>query len=195
MKSKIGLIYTANNVKGERHYNWKGGVTKLGHKIRHSAKFYQWRKDVFSRDNWTCVWCNQRGVELHPDHIKKLSLIVQEHQIQTMIQAYDCIELWDVNNGRTLCVKCHGIRHNCKFGSKTRNYKHFICIICNKDFKISSKYGNTYKPKFCSQKCSQKHSSLYPNKTTYKSGQEPVWKKDTDIMRYTIANIRQILMV
>jgi hypothetical protein len=44
-------------IKGEKHYAWKGGVTPIYKVIRKSAEYKLWRKAVFARDNYTCIWC------------------------------------------------------------------------------------------------------------------------------------------
>lgn len=92
---------------GERHFNWKGGVTSLNHKIRNCFQYRQWRSDCFQRDDYTCQDCNQRGGKLEVDHIKTYSSIMRENDIKTMREAEVCEELWNINNGRTLCVPCH----------------------------------------------------------------------------------------
>ena len=60
---------------GENHPNWQGGITKESFKIRNSREYKLWRKAVFERDNWTCMWCGLRSSKglkayLHADHIK-----------------------------------------------------------------------------------------------------------------------------
>lgn len=79
--------------KGNKAPNWKGGVTPIHKAIRRSVEFKLWREAVFSRDNWTCLWCGKRGGELHPDHIKPFS-------------QYPDLR-FDIANGRTLCKDCH----------------------------------------------------------------------------------------
>ena len=78
---------------GNKNPNWRGGVTPLNKRIRNSAKFANWRKKVFIRDNFTCQICKQRGGELHPDHIKQF--------------AYYPKLRFKLSNGRTLCKGCH----------------------------------------------------------------------------------------
>ena len=78
---------------GSKNPNWKGGVSPINKRIRRSSKFFQWRKQVFERDNYTCQLCFKRGGELHPDHIKQF--------------AYYPKLRFELSNGRTLCKECH----------------------------------------------------------------------------------------
>lgn len=120
--------------KGEKHHFWKGGISNLRDSIRHSYKYRQWRSDVFTRDDFTCQTCgdkNGRGkrVTLNADHIKLFSLILQENGIKTLEQAEECEELWNINNGRTLCEPCH--RKTDSFGTKAHKILKNICIKTN----------------------------------------------------------------
>ncbi len=93
---------------GEAHPNWRGGLTPVLLQIRHCYEYRQWRCDVFTRDEFICVLCGVRGGRLEADHYpKKFSRIVRESEIRTLEQAIDCQELWNINNGRTLCKHCH----------------------------------------------------------------------------------------
>lgn len=78
---------------GENNHQWKGGVTTLYKKIRKSPEYKLWREAVYKRDNYTCIWCGERGGELHPDHIKPFS---QYPELR-----------FAIDNGRTLCANCH----------------------------------------------------------------------------------------
>ena len=99
-KRKIGLsnsIVQKGKKKpwkaGSNNHFWKGGVTLPNENIRKSVEYRLWREAVFKRDNWTCVWCKQIGGKLHADHIKRFA---------------DYLELrFAIDNGRTLCIKCH----------------------------------------------------------------------------------------
>ena len=99
--------------KKENHWNWQGGVTLLSNMIRKCFEYRQWRSDIFTRDDFTCQKCIIRGGKIVADHIKAFSIILYENKIKTMEEALNCEELWNINNGRTLCQKCH---------EKTENY-------------------------------------------------------------------------
>jgi len=100
-------IKIANANRGANNYQWKGGITPLVLKIRHSFKYRQWRSDVFTRDNFTCQNCGQRGGVLNAHHIKKFIKIMDEYKIRSLEDAFNCEELWNINNGITLCKDCH----------------------------------------------------------------------------------------
>jgi 5-methylcytosine-specific restriction endonuclease McrA len=94
--------------RGERSHRWKGGISPLKELIRGSLKYRVWRKAVFDRDDYTCQLCQARGVYLHADHHPKMfAEILIDSLIDTFAKALKCRELWDINNGRTLCSDCH----------------------------------------------------------------------------------------
>lgn len=93
---------------GESSHLWRGGITPFYRMLRTCFEYRQWRSDVFTRDNFTCQWCgDNRGGNLEVDHISPLKLILQKNEITNMEQAVKCEELWNINNGRTLCRECH----------------------------------------------------------------------------------------
>lgn len=96
--------------KGQRPHNWKGGISPFRMTIRSCVEYRVWRNDVFIKDNWTCQICNTRGTYLEADHYPKLfSQIMNEYKIDTKEKALECSELWNIENGRTLCKQCHKI--------------------------------------------------------------------------------------
>jgi phage gp16-like protein len=86
-------------LRGERHYNWKGGITPENAKIRSSVEMAAWRRAVWQRDDYTCQMCGSRGGDKHADHIRPFALHPELR--------------FDLDNGRTLCVPCHH-----KYGAK-----------------------------------------------------------------------------
>lgn len=105
--------------KGELSHAWKGGLNPLNKTLRKCFETRQWRSDVFHRDNFTCQECNTRGGELQADHIKPFSTILKDNNIKTFEEALTCAELWNINNGRTLCFTCH--KKSSTWGGRTRN--------------------------------------------------------------------------
>lgn len=92
--SRIGAKRDPSSfLRGPAHPNWKGGLTTENAKIRNSRAYKRWRKSVFERDKYTCVWCGQVGGSLEADHIKPFAL---HPELRLAI-----------SNGRTLCVPCH----------------------------------------------------------------------------------------
>src|SRR3990167_2570148 len=94
-------------ISGENCHLWKGGIIPIRKFIRNSSEYKYWRQRIFERDNYTCQECGRRGIELHVDHKKPLAIIVEENNIRTTSEAVNCKELWDTNNGKTLCIPCH----------------------------------------------------------------------------------------
>lgn len=105
--SRIKLGKPQWHRKGELSPWWRGGITPLYIQIRGCPNYKLWRADVFERDKFTCQECQASGCELNADHVKPFSKIIQENNIKTFEQALKCEELWDINNGRALCVPCH----------------------------------------------------------------------------------------
>lgn len=97
---------------GDTNPNWKGGVAPLNLSIRGCAKYKDWIKQVFERDKFTCNICTKVGGDLEAHHIKRFSDILSESHITLMIEAIECVELWDTSNEVTLCKHCHTAIHN-----------------------------------------------------------------------------------
>lgn len=94
-KKKISesLKNSKNTVRGNNHHNWTGGKSNNRNKYIMSFIYRLWRKQVFERDNYTCVICGQIGGDLQADHIKPWC-------------EYPDLR-YEIDNGRTLCKKCH----------------------------------------------------------------------------------------
>lgn len=95
-KNKISAAHKGRQTPwqlGEKHWNWKGGLSPERKIIMGRQEYKLWRKTVFERDNYTCIWCGKRGVELNADHIKPFALYPELRFV--------------IDNGRTLCVPCH----------------------------------------------------------------------------------------
>lgn len=79
-------------LRGDAHWNWKGGVSSERHLAANSVEWKKWREEVFKRDGYSCVDCGHRGY-LEPHHIIPVRS--------------DKSKLFDITNGITLCRPCH----------------------------------------------------------------------------------------
>lgn len=87
-------------ISGEKHWNWKGGITEKSLSDRAGVEYKRWRQAVFERDGFRCViGGKEHGNKLNADHIKSFS----KHPDLR----------FELSNGRTLCKECH---------KKTDNY-------------------------------------------------------------------------
>jgi hypothetical protein len=89
--------------KGDKSPLWKGGVSKLSKRIRAGLDFRLWREAIFSRDDFTCQKCGERGGHLCPHHMDSFANNKEGR--------------FDVDNGITLCESCHKEFHK-EFGYK-----------------------------------------------------------------------------
>jgi endogenous inhibitor of DNA gyrase (YacG/DUF329 family) len=113
-KISIARLGKATGMTGAKSHLWKGGITSVSMMIRESMSYKIWRRQVFERDDYTCVLCGIKGCKLNVDHYpKSFSEIRNENNITTLEEAMQCKELWDISIGRTLCEDCH---------KKTDNY-------------------------------------------------------------------------
>lgn len=83
---------------GEKAWAWKGGKTKETKCRRTSAHYKEWRMAVFTRDGFKCQICGKHGSDLEAHHIKEVC-------------NYPDL-IFEVDNGLTLCHKCHKTTDN-----------------------------------------------------------------------------------
>ena len=99
--------------RGSNGSNWKGGTSTISDRLRHSLQYNEWRKSVYERDDYACQICGQKSSgNLNADHIIPFCKIIEKLRFEQGIdnlynKALFYPLLWDVNNGRTLCIKCH----------------------------------------------------------------------------------------
>lgn len=99
--------YRKNHMQGSESNAWNGGgITPLNQALRTCKKYSQWRAAVLKRDEYKCTECGEGG-PFHVDHIKAFAKIIREFNLQSVADGLKCDELWNVENGKTLCIPCH----------------------------------------------------------------------------------------
>jgi len=112
-ETKLKISKSAKQRINDLNSNWKGGITPIGLRIRVCNKYLEWRQQVFLRDNFTCLECGDAcGGNLEAHHEKRFSVLLAEiRRNLPLIDLYSAALLyapmWDINNGKTLCEKCH----------------------------------------------------------------------------------------
>lgn len=113
-------------MKGSNNPNWKGGLTKIACSIRTMPEFVSWQQKILIRDSFKCKYCGKRCDCIH--HINYLNNIIKENRIINIDEARLCYELWDTENGISLCNECHKTIH--KINGMIKNYrKHGFVIV------------------------------------------------------------------
>lgn len=98
VRQKISQITRERTARGEAHYAWKDGSRQRLLDDRRKVEYFEWRNAVYLRDNYTCQECgDDKGGNLRAHHIKPFA---QYPELR-----------FDVDNGKTLCNKCHDLKH------------------------------------------------------------------------------------
>ena len=95
-----------NRAVGDKHGNWKGGISGLRERDMQTSRYKNWRTCVFERDKYTCVKCGQIGSTLNAHHINNY----HSHENGRL----------DISNGITFCKNCH-INFHKLYGRKNNN--------------------------------------------------------------------------
>lgn len=69
-------------------------------------EYKEWRKKVLARDGNKCVRCGA-DKNLHVHHIRPKALLIIEMLSKGLKDIKKYSPLWDINNGMTVCHKCH----------------------------------------------------------------------------------------
>ena len=103
----------AEKTRGVLHYQWKGGLSKLGQSIRQMTEYRKWVVAVRKRDE-RCLQCGSvEALESH--HVRPLATLLALYGIDSRPSARACPALWDISNGQTLCAPCHYKIHGRKY--------------------------------------------------------------------------------
>lgn len=108
-----GMILSCGCLKRRRGKDnplWKGGREDG----RRTGEHLDWIRSVYKKDNYTCRVCGYRKGVLHAHHL--FNWLTHEEK------------RFDINNGITLCVKCHKAFHG-KYGNKNNHPDQMIEFI------------------------------------------------------------------
>jgi hypothetical protein len=86
--------------RGENAPGWDGGSSRAYKFGYHTLAYKKWREKVFKRDDFTCQICSVKGGYLHAHHKRGFAHVPESR--------------FDVDNGITLCKKCHMEVHSSK---------------------------------------------------------------------------------
>lgn len=103
-------IARGQKIRGEAHYRWKGGISRLNQSIRRMTENRKWMDAVKARDG-ACLRCGStRCLESH--HRVGLATLIERLGIRSRDDARkNSAALWDLENGETLCRQCHYAEH------------------------------------------------------------------------------------
>lgn len=148
--------------RGENHHAYidggKGTSSRL--LLMGRARYKEWRRCVFERDNFSCVFCAKRGCRLHADHIKPWALYRAER--------------YKIENGRTLCVDCH--KKTDTWGGRVRRKKKKINASGEKEMAIHQKTVRAARAELMKE--SKKVSKDIGKKMTFALSQDAKIMKD-----------------
>lgn len=113
-KDNIGKHYS-----GKNNSNWNDNLTQEDREdLRRYPEYYQWRLDVYERDDFTCRKCGDNaGGNLIAHHIYNYS---EHKELRTTL-----------SNGITFCGECH-LGYHKHYGYRNNNKKQLIEFINDK---------------------------------------------------------------
>lgn len=113
--------------RGIKIEDFDGFVTTEQHMERNNTYYKEWRTKVFERDNYTCQCCGKHGGNLNAHHLYNFA---QYPELK-----------YDVDNGVTICPKCHLVNYPDSFhslyGEKNNTPEQFYEYVRMKNNKTS----------------------------------------------------------
>jgi len=86
------------SMKGDKNHNWNGGTSLNRTERNRDGEYMRWKRNVFYRDNYTCQFCGEHK----PGEIESHHVFPYAHYKDLRTE---------VDNGITLCKKCHKNYH------------------------------------------------------------------------------------
>lgn len=116
LKKGTGCKWCAiERMSGENSPNYNHDLTEEERQQgRKFLEYYEWRKSVYERDNYTCQRCGQKSGDINAHHIFNYS---SNPELRT-----------ELSNGITFCLTCHIEFHKryTKFDNNLQQIKEFI---------------------------------------------------------------------
>ena len=103
--------YTSLYKRGELSNGWKDGKSLERERARHTKDLRVWKNGVKERDNYTCQHCRSKD-ELHAHHI--------------IHWTKDESKRFELSNGLTVCIDCHGKIHDRSFKKISQRFNQWF---------------------------------------------------------------------
>lgn len=113
-ESRKKLSLSAKGINKGRKFPKKS----IDHISRNSDEYKLWRRQVLSKDNYTCQKCLERGGKLESHHIENFTTKINLR--------------FEVTNGIVFCKKCHKKFHKI-FGNRKNDLEQILIYINNKN--------------------------------------------------------------
>lgn len=108
-ESKKGKKNPMYGKYGDKNHNWNPNLTEEERLIeRHYSEYYEWRKLVYEKYDFTCQKCSKVGGTLNAHHIDDYA---NNKELRTTVE-----------NGITFCVSCHKDFHH-QYGNESNTTK------------------------------------------------------------------------
>jgi len=114
-QSKKTIEKRVSQFRGDKNWNWKGGISPIQNKIRSSIEYKLWVQSVFARDGYTCQKTGQVGGKLVAHHILNFSSHIELR--------------FAIDNGITLSKEAHEAFH--KIYGKHKNTREQLLEFLN----------------------------------------------------------------
>ena len=103
---RLRAIKASATCQGVTLEDWDGFITSENKRAREVSEYDAWRYKVFERDDYTCQCCGARSKAGR-------SVVLHAHHLDSFAAYKD--KRFDVENGVTLCDKCHDPRSQGSF--------------------------------------------------------------------------------
>jgi len=104
------VMERARQTRDLNHYLWNGGSSRLNISIRQMTENRHWVDAIKARDG-ACVHCGTTE-KMESHHVEPLAEMIERLGITSRKDARrHAAELWNLDNGVTLCQPCHYNEH------------------------------------------------------------------------------------